>query len=103
MYIHSCLEMVMRTQVARWGNSTAVRLPKAIVDQLGLQTGQLLEISTENGAIALLPVTPVASGPVYRLSDLVAEMRTHSANQPGMEWPDDLSEWPVYDWPKPTP
>ncbi|MGL5363014.1 MAG: AbrB/MazE/SpoVT family DNA-binding domain-containing protein [Bosea sp. (in: a-proteobacteria)] len=93
----------MKTQVARWGNSTAVRLPKAIVEQLGLQTGQVLEISTSDGAIALQPVTPVAGGRVYRLSDLVAEMRTHSANEPGMEWPDTLAEWPVYEWPKQTP
>jgi antitoxin component of MazEF toxin-antitoxin module len=93
----------MKTQVARWGNSAAVRLPKAIVEQLGLQTGQMLEISTENGAIALQPVIPVADGPVYRLSDLIAEMRIHSANEPDMEWPDTLAEWPVYDWPKQTP
>jgi antitoxin MazE len=27
----------MKVQVAKWGNSTAVRLPKAVVKQLGLQ------------------------------------------------------------------
>ncbi len=102
MYIMFRLEWIMKTHVARWGNSAAVRLPKAIVDQLGLQTGQVLEVSTHDGAIALLPVPQVAGDPVYRLSDLVAEMRTHSANEPGMEWPDTLREWPVYDWPKPT-
>ena len=73
------------------------------MEELGLQTGQMLEISTENGAIALLPVAPVEAGPVYRLSDLVAEMRIHSVNEPGMEWPDHLGEWPGYDWPEPAP
>ena len=29
----------MKVQVAKWGNSTAVRLPKAVVEQLGLKPG----------------------------------------------------------------
>jgi antitoxin MazE len=31
-------------QVARWGNSLAVRLPKALVDDLGLKVGDDLEV-----------------------------------------------------------
>jgi antitoxin MazE len=31
-------------QISRWGNSLAVRLPKALVDQLGLKVGDALEI-----------------------------------------------------------
>jgi antitoxin MazE len=31
-------------QVAKWGNSLAVRLPKAIVDELGLKAGDEVEI-----------------------------------------------------------
>jgi antitoxin MazE len=31
-------------QVARWGNSLAVRLPKALVDDLGLKVGHDLEV-----------------------------------------------------------
>lgn len=31
-------------QVARWGNSLAVRLPKALVDKLGLKPGDDLRI-----------------------------------------------------------
>jgi antitoxin MazE len=30
--------------VSRWGNALAVRLPKALVDQLGLKAGEELEI-----------------------------------------------------------
>jgi len=32
-------------QVAKWGNSLAVRLPKALVDKLGLKEGDQVEIS----------------------------------------------------------
>ena len=31
-------------QVAKWGNSLAVRLPKALVDQLGLKEGDELNV-----------------------------------------------------------
>ena len=31
-------------QVSRWGNSLAVRLPKAVVESLGLRPGDQLEI-----------------------------------------------------------
>jgi len=39
-------------QVSKWGNSLAVRLPKALVDQLGLKEGDELEVvAAANGAI----------------------------------------------------
>jgi antitoxin MazE len=31
-------------QVSKWGNSLAVRLPKALVDELGLKEGDELEV-----------------------------------------------------------
>jgi antitoxin MazE len=31
-------------QISKWGNSLAVRLPKALVDQLGLKEGDELEV-----------------------------------------------------------
>ena len=34
----------MRTQIAKWGNSLAVRLPKALVDELSLKAGDELEV-----------------------------------------------------------
>lgn len=31
-------------QVARWGNSLAIRLPKALVDRLGLRPGDEIDV-----------------------------------------------------------
>jgi len=31
-------------QVSKWGNSLAIRLPKAVVDELGLKEGDAVEI-----------------------------------------------------------
>jgi antitoxin MazE len=39
-------------QVSKWGNSLAVRLPKALVQELGLKEGdQLSVVAARNGAI----------------------------------------------------
>ena len=38
--------------VSKWGNSLAVRLPKALVDELGLKEGDELNVvAAKNGAI----------------------------------------------------
>ena len=39
-------------QVSKWGNSLAVRLPKALVEELGLKEGdELSVVAARNGAI----------------------------------------------------
>jgi antitoxin MazE len=39
-------------QVSRWGNSLAVRLPKALVEQLGLKEGDRLNVvAAKDGVI----------------------------------------------------
>jgi antitoxin MazE len=37
-------------QVSRWGNSLAVRLPKALVEQLGLKEGDELNVVAAKGS-----------------------------------------------------
>jgi antitoxin MazE len=46
----------MKVQVAKWGNSTAVRLPKAVVEQLGLKPGMTVDVSVEDGKLRLVPL-----------------------------------------------
>jgi len=39
-------------QISKWGNSLAVRLPKALVDELGLKEGDELDVvAAKNGTI----------------------------------------------------
>lgn len=45
-------------QVSRWGNSLAVRLPKALVDQLGLKEGDELDVvAAERGQLSVVKDT----------------------------------------------
>ncbi len=60
----------MQVRIAKWGNSLAVRLPKAIAEDLGLIEGQAVDVAIEGGAVKLKP-----SATRVRLSDLVAEAK----------------------------
>jgi len=52
IYIRKMDIMETTMQVSKWGNSLAVRLPKALVDELGLKEGDELNVvAAGNGAI----------------------------------------------------
>ena len=57
----------MKTNVAKWGNSLAVRLPRDVVEEIHLEEGSPVDIRVENGALVLRP-----SRPRYALDDLLA-------------------------------
>lgn len=58
----------MQVKVAKWGNSLAVRIPKAVAARVGLCGGERLEISVdEDGALVLR-----SARPSFRLDDLLA-------------------------------
>jgi antitoxin MazE len=62
-------------QVNRWGNSLAVRLPKRLVDQLGLSAGDALTIvSVDDGRVTLARDTA--------RSDALARMRSRQIRLP---------------------
>lgn len=62
----------MRVKVARWGNSVAVRLPKAVAEALQAVPGTELELTVAGGRAELHQPHRI---PHYRLEDLVAEMK----------------------------
>jgi antitoxin MazE len=46
----------MRVSIKKWGNSYAIRIPKAIFDDASLENDSELDISISNGKIILNPV-----------------------------------------------
>ena len=44
-----------KVAVAKWGNSAAIRLPKAVVDSLGIAPGQALEMTLTNNSVTFVP------------------------------------------------
>ena len=61
--------MATMTQLARWGNSLGLRLPKSIAIEARLDAGDTVEVSVRNGAIVIRP-----SRPTYSLDQLVARI-----------------------------
>lgn len=57
----------MQTKVQRWGNSLAVRIPKAFADDLGLGEDSSVDMELTEGRLTLSPAAPV-----YTLDDLLA-------------------------------
>jgi antitoxin MazE len=56
----------MQTQFSRWGNSLALRIPKALADEIAAVEGSAATITVENGAIIIRPAAPV-----YDLANLI--------------------------------
>lgn len=57
----------MRVRIQKWGNSLAVRIPKAFAESLNLETGTMAELSMHDGQIVIAPI----SNP-YTLDELLA-------------------------------
>jgi antitoxin MazE len=58
----------MKTQLAKWGNSLAVRIPKSVAESARLRQGQRLTVEGRRGVIVLKPDGR------YRLADLVSKI-----------------------------
>lgn len=57
----------MRTQIAKWGNSLAVRLPRQVAEAAGLGEGATVDLEVGDGVIRL-----TAARPRYTLEELLA-------------------------------
>jgi len=57
----------MQAQISKWGNSLAVRLPKAVTEALKVGNGSSVDLTVEGGRIVIAPAKPE-----YKLKDLLA-------------------------------
>ena len=57
----------MIVEFCRWGNSLAVRIPKAVADALKVSNGRRAEIRVENGALVLRPLLKPTRKPPYTI------------------------------------
>jgi antitoxin MazE len=60
---------MMKTQVGKWGNSLAVRIPNSHAKDLKLKEGMELEVSVVNGGLLFQPKPDR-----YTLEELVAQI-----------------------------
>jgi antitoxin MazE len=60
----------MKTQVRKWGNSLAVRIPKAFAEDLRLTQDSPVELSIVDGCLMIRP----ALASTYTLNDLLTQV-----------------------------
>ncbi len=65
--------MAATTQIAKWGNSLGVRLPKSVALEAAVDEGDTVDVSVKNGAIVIRP-----SRPTYSLDQLVARITSRN-------------------------
>lgn len=65
----------MRVPVRKWGNSLAVRIPKALAADTRLGPGTEVDVAVEGGRLVLTPVAPAPS-----LDDLLARVTEENAH-----------------------
>jgi antitoxin component of MazEF toxin-antitoxin module len=71
----------MHARVSKWGNSLAIRLPRAAVKSLRVHEGEQVELSIKGDRLEIR-----AARPRYRLADLLGEITPD--NQPeAMDFP----------------
>lgn len=78
--------------IAKWGNSSAIRLPKAVMEELGLKQGQKLQLTVKDGKGIIEPITE--RPPKITLEWILSEtVRLGAENVPEtVEWGPDVGE-----------
>lgn len=66
----------MRVWIRKWGNSLAVRIPRAFAAETCLEDGSVAELMLEDGKLV---IRPVPERP-YRLETLLAEVTEENAH-----------------------
>lgn len=67
----------MRTRVQKWGNSLALRIPKAFAEEVGLEQDGEVDLSVDKGRLVVVP--PVR--PSYTLEELLEGVRPSNLHE----------------------
>ncbi len=66
----------MQTQIGKWGNSLAVRIPRTYVQDLQLKEGMDLEVSFEQGKLVFRPLPKQ-----YTLEELLSQVTPENLHE----------------------
>jgi antitoxin MazE len=82
----------MKTQMVKWGNSLAVRIPKPVVDEARLKEGDALEIeAAAEGRVELRRPTKVPT--LARLVSQITPENRYAEISSGREVGREVVEW----------
>lgn len=46
----------MKARVQKWGNSLALRIPKAFAEEIGIEDNAMVDISLTEGKLTIIPI-----------------------------------------------
>ncbi len=72
----------MAVTLRKWGNSVGVRLPRAMLEQVGLKEGARVEVVVESGHLVIRPQR-------LKLADLLARCKPENRPDP-VNWGPDV-------------
>jgi antitoxin MazE len=77
-------------QVGKWGNSSGIRLSKAVLDELGIKQGDSVQLTVKDGKAIIEPAKPKK----ITLEWIISEMkRLGPENEPELvDWGPDRGE-----------
>lgn len=75
IYISTCISKGRQVQVAKWGNSLAIRLPAAVVEALDLKPGDRIDIHVQGDRSFAVERAPGAG-------ELLARIRKYRGRLP---------------------
>jgi len=87
----------VKTRIAKWGNSLAVRLPKLLAQDLDLVSGREVELRRDGTRLTMETATK-QKFPRYRLEDLLAQIKPGQNVPPFEDWSAVEAPWPDDDW-----
>jgi antitoxin MazE len=71
----------MTTQLAKWGNSLALRIPRSVAAEAEVGDGDAVDVSVENGAIVVRPAAKRYS--IEELTSGITQKNRHGETQWG--------------------
>jgi len=74
----------MRANICAWGTSAGIRIPKAVMQQVGLRIGDAFDMKVSGNTVLLRPYRSK-----YTLTDLLNECDL-DAPPPDLEWWDNM-------------
>lgn len=75
----------MKVAFQKWGNSLALRVPKAFVDEIGASEGRAAEMTVSNGKLVIEIARPQRRRRRYALDELVSRI-TPDNRHGEIEW-----------------
>jgi antitoxin MazE len=80
------VDLQMKTQIGRWGNSLAIRIPKYIAEELALAVNAEVDCQLKDGVLIVRPINKFGK---YTLQQLLTE---ELEADPEVEWGEPMGE-----------